>query len=585
MSVWLGSVKASAWDSKPGVIIVTMNFSFVTMQKWQRGTLFGALALFCGSSALAIVPMPTVGIEVPPSEKVAQDLGYKPAEFKKFVEDFAASLSQGKHSNTFKRICARDEDTCELLNDFYSQSSEAKRERKKSRKRVAKINITEKDVAKAQSMEFRTLLRGLKGADETKIFALADKSIKEPNCPRNLSAALSVRAEEYFPNIKARALSKELFEHAKQCLMPEDPAFERLFLRQGLFSYYDGDKDRAKYLLEKSKEAKLPAERYRTLYWLGKIANEKGIKDSENKDWNELMAEFPLSFYSIKVAVMLKKDPMNMITQRKVGGIKREVSDDPELNRMILWLEALYDQKKSSAVEKWASWIVRSNEEDMDADVLNYISTIKIASGLIRSNISMLFSYFKKNPAALNEEAIRLLYPRPYFAELQTISAGKIDTYLVMGLVRQESAFDPHAVSTAKAKGLMQIIPKTARRLASQGHKKLLNEKDNMEMGVKYLVQLGNKFNGAAELVLAAYNAGPMKVEEWMKRNPERDKDPLLWNDLIPYLETRDYVVSILRNNFIYSKLYNNDGVPNDKLFASSIVKEMLASTRAWWVK
>jgi soluble lytic murein transglycosylase len=268
-----------------------------------------------------------------------------------------------------------------------------------------------------------------------------------------------------------------------------------------------------------------------------------------------------------------------MITQRKVGGLKREAVNDPELNRMIRWLEALYIYKQSNAVAKWASWIVRANEGELDVDILLYLSSLKIASGLYRSNIQMLFGYFRKNPAALNTEGLKLLYPRPYYDLIQEATRGKIDSFLVMGLMRQESGFDARAVSRVKAKGLMQIIPNTARRLASQGHKKLLNEKENTRMGVKYLLQLGGEFEGDVELVLAAYNAGPHRVEEWLRRNPERKSNPLLWNDLIPYMETRDYVVSILRNNYLYLRLYGTKEGEAEKVFSSELVRGLLGNT------
>jgi soluble lytic murein transglycosylase-like protein len=513
--------------------------------------------------------------DMPKLEKIAEELAYKPAEFSRYVDDFVVALSQGSKSQALQRICARDEESCLLIKDYQNQASDAKR----ARRRVKRFRITEKNVAQAQRFDFQVLVASLKVENEYRLFELAEKSLKEVDCPRNLSAALAVKAEEYFPHAKARNLVKELFEHARHCLQPEETAYERLFLRQGLYAYYDGDKERAKSLLEAAKKAKTPNEKYRTLYWLGRIAHDKGVDSSDNLDWKELMNSYPLSFYAIEAAAAQKLDPVAMITQRRVGGLKRDAGDDTELNRQVRWLEALYLKKKASAVAKWASWIVRSNEDDLDVDVLHYISTLKIASGMYRSNISMLFSYFKKNPATLNEEGLRLLYPRPYYSLLQDASRGKIDTFLVMGLVRQESAFDSRATSRAKAKGLMQIIPGTARRLASQGHKKLYNEKDNAQMGVKYLVQLGNQFNGQAELVLAAYNAGPHRVDEWLKRNPDRDKDVLLWNDLIPYMETRDYVVSILRNNYIYSKLYGNETAPSDKLFSSKLVRDLLLTS------
>lgn len=516
--------------------------------------------------------------ELPTAEKLAEEMGYKQTEFKKYVELFASALSQGKRGDALKKLCARDEDTCDLISDFHNQEWQAKTARKRSRSKIKHFRITDKNIAQAQRFDFPILINSLKVEDEYRLFDLAEKSLKEPECPRNLSAALSIKAEEYFPNQKAKVLAKELFEHARHCLQPDNQAYERLFLRQGLIAYYDGESQKAREYWVVAKQAKTNTERYRVLYWLGRMAHDSGVKPGDNQDWTELMNQFPLSFYAIVAASTIKKDPVEMITQMKLGGMKREVADDFELNHMIRWLEALYVFKKPAAVAKWASWIVRANESDLDVDVLHYLSTIKIAAGMYRSNINMLFGYFKKNPSALNEEGLRLLYPRPYYDIIDDASHGKIDTYLVLGLVRQESAFDSRAVSRARAKGLMQIIPGTARRLASQGHKKLMNEKENTKMGVKYLVQLSERFTGRAELVLAAYNAGPNKVDEWLKRNPEYNKDPLLWNDLIPYMETRDYVVSILRNNYLYARLYGQQEVGADKIFSSALVHQLLTA-------
>ncbi|MGZ3694755.1 MAG: lytic transglycosylase domain-containing protein [Bdellovibrionota bacterium] len=546
---------------------------------WAFVTLAFACALSCTLGAIAADAPITPDLNIPPAEKLAEDLGYKPTEFKQAVEDFATSLSQGSRGQAFHRFCARDEESCRLVADFHDQASDAKRERMHRRPKVKRFRITEANVAQAQRFDFPVLVNSLKVEDEYRLFALAEKSLKVGDCPRNLSAALAIKAEEFFPFPKARALSRELFQHARQCLSEDDVIYERLFLRQGLYAYYDGEKDKARDFLTSALKSKNSTERYRVLYWLGILNNEAGIKAEDNKEWTALMAEYPLSYYSIDAAVKLKRDPLKMITERKVGGLKREVPADKELNRMIRWLEALYVYKKPTAVAKWASWIVRAND-DLDVDVLHYLSTLKIASGMYRSNILMLFTYFKKNPASLNEEGLRLLYPRPYYTMVQEASRGKIDAFLVLGLIRQESGFDSQAVSRVKAKGLMQIIPQTARRLASQGHRKLLNEKDNMTMGVKYLLQLGNQFNGQAELVLAAYNAGPMKVDEWLKRNPNRDANPLLWNDLIPYMETRDYVVSILRNDYLYTRIYGASELPEEKLFTSGLVKSLLTANK-----
>ena len=95
-------------------------------------------------------------------------------------------------------------------------------------------------------------------------------------------------------------------------------------------------------------------------------------------------------------------------------------------------------------------------------------------------------------------------------------------------------------------------------------------------MGVKYLLQLAGDFDNNVELVLAAYNAGPHRVVEWQKRNPDRKANPLLWNDLIPFMETRDYVVSILRNNYLYLRLYGGHEPAEPNIFASETVRSLV---------
>ncbi|MCO5142859.1 MAG: lytic transglycosylase domain-containing protein [Oligoflexia bacterium] len=518
-------------------------------------------------------------IDLPSEEVLAKELGFTTKEFKSVVDDFAQSMSLGKNSKPYKRLCAKDENACIILSDFLNQNTGAKRERRRSRGRIRNLRITEKNYESTQSHDYRSLVRSLKFKKQKDFVSAANLALRGTSCPRNLSAALSVMAEEFFPDETAQNLSLQLFENAKPCLRENQVVHERLFLRQGLLALKNGDKKKAKDFLQEAKDSKTNTERYRVLYWLGDLANQE--KTKTNPDWDALLEEYPLSYYAIEAAIKIGKDPLEVAYKREVGKTERTVVDDPELDQMIRWLESLYVYKKSTAVGKWASWIVRSSESELKVELIHYISTIKIASGLYRSNIQMLFSYFKSNPKALNEEGLKLLYPRPYYKLVEDSSKGVVDPYLVLALIRQESAFDPRAVSSAKAKGLMQIIPHTARRLASQGHRKLLNEKANTEMGVKYLKILAKRFDDRAELVLAGYNAGPNKVDEWLKRIPEQKSDPLLWNDLIPYMETRDYVVSILRNNYLYERLYGEKEEEKKvkDLFHSELVIHLLEKT------
>ena len=133
-----------------------------------------------------------------------------------------------------------------------------------------------------------------------------------------------------------------------------------------------------------------------------------------------------------------------------------------------------------------------------------------------------------------------------------------LDSSLTAGLIRQESAFDPDARSGANAYGLMQLLPKTAKRLArsakigySRG--RLVDPDYNVHLGTIYLAGLQKDF-GSVESALAAYNAGEERVEQWNEGQHYREIAEFV--DSIPFTETREYVQIVTRNAAIYRKLY-----------------------------
>jgi soluble lytic murein transglycosylase len=155
---------------------------------------------------------------------------------------------------------------------------------------------------------------------------------------------------------------------------------------------------------------------------------------------------------------------------------------------------------------------------------------------------------------------LRAIYPWP-LREVVTAEAHEfeIDPYLMAAIVRQESSFDIDARSRAGARGLMQVMPGTARqaarRMGLEWSDHLLHVPDaNLHVGAAHLAILLRHYGGSAVPTLAAYNAGLTPVELW-RRFPEA-RDPALFVERIPYAETRGYVRSVLRNWTIYRALY-----------------------------
>ncbi|MBO4643929.1 MAG: lytic transglycosylase domain-containing protein, partial [Alphaproteobacteria bacterium] len=141
----------------------------------------------------------------------------------------------------------------------------------------------------------------------------------------------------------------------------------------------------------------------------------------------------------------------------------------------------------------------------------------------------------------------------------------RTETALILSIIRQESSFSPHAVSSAGARGLMQVMPSTAKQIAKKKRKafsaQMLNSDPdlNVELGSTYFADLLKRFNGSYVLAIAAYNAGPTNVNKWLKSigNPLHDIDPIDWIERIPFGETRNYVQRVLENLHIYRRYLN----------------------------
>jgi soluble lytic murein transglycosylase len=341
--------------------------------------------------------------------------------------------------------------------------------------------------------------------------------------------------------------------------------------------YLGGDHDQARqglndYLAHYPQSPHIPS----ALYWLGRLEEERGEAGEARAVYSLLRSRFAHSFYAEQASLRERQlaagraaeapQPGSLAAgaaqeipprqQSPIPSCASEVAAEslrPVLALQELGLEGLAEQYLKTALAARPAL----------PELRFYLSRLEAGQGQASA---ALFDAAKAVPdyswyefSELPKEMWILLYPQSYWRLVQRQArANRIDPFLAMGLIRQESAFNPHAASSADARGLMQILPKTASRskrpssIRSTG-RRLYNPSYNIRFGCSYLRTLLKEFDSKPELALAAYNAGDFRVRDWLKGNSFRDPSEFL--EAIPIPATRAYVESVLRDAAVYRQL------------------------------
>jgi len=207
-------------------------------------------------------------------------------------------------------------------------------------------------------------------------------------------------------------------------------------------------------------------------------------------------------------------------------------------------------------------------------DAVLLISEILNNSNQHIQAFSNLYRAISSKTVELNTYVLKKLFPLPKYTNF-IFNFKDIDPVIVISLIRQESGFNANAVSPVGARGLMQLMPRTARRFNRKIRiKDLKNPKKNIKIGVTYLKHLINKYDDNLVFALSAYNAGEGRVDRWKQKF--FDHDSILHSiENIPFDETKKYVKLIFRNIFFYKlikeKKMLKDGFSMNKFFDISL--------------
>ncbi len=444
-----------------------------------------------------------------------------------------------------------------LRSDRRAPAASARQSREEQRK-LAKA-FRKRDIDTLNGAGEGHLIDALKSFSDFKsLKPVTDAVLKASACASPaLLTALGMKAEREFPAPEYKALAESLYSRALDCSKGQGAA--RAAYRLGLLQVWDNKSAAANATLTKVLDDDSKDEYdSRALYWRLKIARSAGDEKQAAELKSRLVSSFPLTLHSLLVeaeggklkapSYMSDEDPLVSFRSRS----------RPELNSILASVEMLQSMNES----KPALDLLEASMDDFkgaEREVRLYTAVLFRRSGDSLRNFQVLTSLFKENASLMSRASLELFYPRFAFDSVTKACGDGLDPYLMLSLIRQESAFNENAHSHAGAIGLMQVMPRTGKLLSRVSRNQLFNPDTNVKVGVKYFSRLMERFDGSVELSLAAYNAGPERVDEWRERYPVKDK--MLFVDLVPFRETREYVASIARNYYWYLSLYNKDAL------------------------
>jgi soluble lytic murein transglycosylase len=308
------------------------------------------------------------------------------------------------------------------------------------------------------------------------------------------------------------------------------------------------------------------------LYWRARLAEEDNDSAMARAFYKELCERYRNFYYAEFARERLAKLPAVSDPSGEypvldhipplAHGDKIEIAEPPAddlhvQKAKLLGNGGLVDfavrEMQAAAASDSGNWAL-AEEAQLYTDTGHYDRAIEVMKHSVPG-------YFAIDFPTLPREYWEALFPRPYWSDLKKFSvANGLDPYLVASLIRQESEFNPLAVSRANAVGLMQLLPRTGKLVAHQEKLRRYNASQlftptvNLELGTRYFRGMVDQFGGSFEYALAAYNAGTDRVEDWLSQGKYRDAQEFV--ESIPFTETREYVQAILRNASVYRQLY-----------------------------
>ena len=293
-------------------------------------------------------------------------------------------------------------------------------------------------------------------------------------------------------------------------------------------------------------EVGFPISRARGAYWAGRAAEALG-KTEEARTWFDLAADHGNTFYgqlaADRIDITPRFPPVPEPSETDINGFAAD--------ELVTLVRLLAEVDQRDLVRRF---LLQIGENATTPEALQLTAQLALVLG--RPDLAVAVA---KDGVSRGTVLVYAGYPM-----IDLPPQSTIDPALALAVIRQESSFDPGAVSDAGARGLMQLMPATADGVAGElgiSHSQAMLTSDpdhNMRLGTAYLSELLGGQGGSYVRAIAAYNAGPSRVYRWVEEYGDPTApgaDVIDWIEQIPYSETRNYVQRVLEALVVYRML------------------------------
>jgi len=312
------------------------------------------------------------------------------------------------------------------------------------------------------------------------------------------------------------------------------------------------------------KNVNYPISTARGAFWLGKTYEKLGNSEQSFK-WYQEASKYLTTYYG--QLAFLRLNPNGKFE------LNKDIEVDSKyryifFNKELVKITYLLDELKK---DKYTKFILRHLAND------NVNKGSEILAAELATNIERYDFAIQLSKIASYQKRFHNKYNYPIISTPKTINGRKIpESAFILSIIRQESEFDLSANSNAGAKGLMQLMPYTAKLVSKQAKlpyskSRLTTDPEyNINLGSHYIAGLILQYDGAYPFAVAAYNAGPNRVKYWKKinKNPQKKQiDFIDWVELIKFRETRNYVQRVLENYNVYRYILEKKPIPMKDFF------------------